>query len=34
MRPDDEIDRSLVAKARKGDVNAFEDLVRKYQKLI
>ncbi len=34
MRPDHEIDRSLVARAKKGDMNAFESLVRKYQKLI
>jgi len=34
MRPDNEIDQNLIAKAKKGDMDAFETLVRKYQKFI
>jgi RNA polymerase sigma-70 factor (ECF subfamily) len=32
MRPDSANDRELIARAKKGDMNAFESLVRKYQK--
>ncbi len=32
MRPDSADDKGLIARAKKGDMNAFESLVRKYQK--
>ncbi len=32
MRPDSANDKELIAKAKKGDMSAFESLVRKYQK--
>lgn len=34
MRPDNANDQELIARAKKGDMDAFESLVRKYQRLI
>jgi RNA polymerase sigma-70 factor (ECF subfamily) len=34
MRPDDDGERSLIAKAKTGDMDAFESLVRKYQRAV
>ncbi len=34
MRPESANDQELIARAKNGDTNAFESLVRKYQKLI
>jgi len=34
MRPDDDGERDLIAKAKTGDMDAFESLVRKYQRTV
>jgi RNA polymerase sigma-70 factor, ECF subfamily len=34
MRPDNDIERDLIARAKKGDMDAFEALVRKHQRTV